>query len=82
MCLVLSELSDEVVDNVEVLRFGFESFQEGDVRTSMSVVRGLGLLDGRRPVVGPSEAERIDRQQRRVERDRPMREVSGLFDDG
>ncbi len=63
----LERLAESATSSVE------QAVDQGDVRTAMAVLRGLGLLDGTPPNFGPDNPAEVARES---ERDRLRKELS------
>lgn len=49
----LASLASSAIEVIE------QALEEGDARTALAVLRGVGLLDGQTPHTGPTNADRI-----------------------
>jgi hypothetical protein len=49
----LARLASSAIEVIE------QALEEGDARTALAVLRGIGLLDGQAPHTGPTNADRI-----------------------
>jgi hypothetical protein len=71
--LRLERLAEAAIAAVE------RALNQGDVKTSIAVLRGLGLLSGSPPSLGSDDAEELARNREREQRQTEFSEMFSLI---
>lgn len=55
-----------------------QALDAGDGRVAMALLKGVGMLDGQRPSIGPDDPERVAKGMRAAERQHEMMDLLGF----
>lgn len=71
----LHRIEGSALDAVE------QALTDGNPQVAIAVLKGVGLLDGKRVAIGPTDPAQIERQRRAAEREREFLDAVDPFSD-